>query len=123
MLTATFSLRAAFSHASAMRSAVARLIVVKSCSFFAVSPLMTNGDGAFCAEAVAASARMTHSNPERWMPFIIILPIRRIGLLNFAPNCGGALVEFRPMSRSKWCLQLLGFVLFTASAFAQLTEQ
>src|SRR5882762_3304562 len=56
MLIATFSAAASFSHVSAIRSAVARLIVVKSWICSAALPLTTNCDGTFCADSDVPSA-------------------------------------------------------------------
>ena len=56
MLIATPSAAASFSHVSAMRSAVARLMVVKSCICSAALPLTTNCEGTLCANAALPRA-------------------------------------------------------------------
>src|SRR6267143_1678549 len=56
MLIATFSAAASFSHVSAIRSAVARLMVVKSWICSAALPLTTNSDGTFCANTTPPRA-------------------------------------------------------------------
>ena len=56
MATGGFSAAASFSHVSAIRSAVARLMVLKSWICSASLPLTTNCDGTFCADTEVPSA-------------------------------------------------------------------
>src|SRR2546430_14607718 len=91
MLIATPSLRAKSSHFSAIRSAVARLIVLKSCIFFAVPPPTTNCEVEFCADAVTANAKTTKTNPATCKRFIIPSyrkPVFRF--VDFASKCAAA---------------------------------